>query len=159
VVVKPDPRREYDLAGMKLKQEQADRLLEKLGALNEALSSLRKSKEGYELVKKLAGGELSEELSEASESVKVEMDRISKLVFMDESIQGIYYPSNALYVKLRGADGILRADNPLTENQFRKSEQYISLANETIDMIHHFLENEWKKYKELVTAEKILLIE
>ncbi len=126
--------------------------------MNEALSSVRKCKESYELVKKLAGEEVSEELLEASETMKEEMDRISKLVFRDESIQGIYYPSEALHVKMGGTHGITGANNPLTENQLQKCEQYISLANETIVLIDHFLENEWKNYRELVTAEQISLI-
>ncbi len=159
IEVQADPRREYDLAGMKLKQDQTDKLIESLTALNESLSSVRKCKESYKLVSKLAGEELSEDLKEAADSMKQEMDRISKLVFRDESIQGIYYPSDALYVRMGGTYGITGASNPLTENQFQKLEQYISLANETIVMIDHFLENEWNNYKELVTAEEISLIE
>ena len=108
---------------------------------------------------KLAGEEQSEDLKEAADSMKEEMDRISKLVFRDESIQGIYYPSDALYVRMGGTYGITGASNPLTENQLQKLEQYISLANETIVMIDYFLENEWNNYKEMVTAEEILLIE
>jgi len=144
---------------MKRKQEKADQLMESLTALNESLSSVRKCKESYELVKKLAGEEVSEELQEASETMKEEMDRISKLVFRDDSIQGIYNQPEALYVKMRGTYGITGADNPLTENQLQKCEQYISLANETIVLIDHFFENEWKNYSELVTAEQISLIE
>ncbi len=159
IEVKADPRRAYDLAGMKRKQEKADELMESLTSLNESLSSVRKCKESYELVNKLAGEKLSEELKEATETVKEEMDRISSLVFRDESIQGIYYPSEALYVKMGGTYGITGADNPLTENQLQKCEQYISLANETVALIDHFLENEWNNYKELVTAEQISLIE
>jgi len=159
VEVRADPRREYDLEGMKLKQERADQLMERLNALNEALSSIRKCKESYELVKKLAGDELSEEFEEASESMKKELDRISKLVFRDESVQGIYFPSDALYVKMRGASGIIGADSPLTENQLQKYEQYLSLADKIIAMVDQFMEHEWKDYKELVIAEEISLIE
>ncbi|MBE9517556.1 MAG: hypothetical protein IMY68_03265, partial [Bacteroidetes bacterium] len=159
IEVRADPRREYDLAGMKLKQEQTDQLIERLTALNESLQSIRKCKESYELVSKLTGEELSDDLKEATESMKEEMDRISKLVFRDETIQGIYYPSDALYVRMRGTYGITGASNPLTENQLQKQEQYISLTNETIAMIENFLDNEWNNYKEAVTAEEISLIE
>jgi len=159
IKVRADPRREYDLAGMKLKQEQTDQLIERLTALSESLQSIRKCKESYKLVSKLAGEDLSEDLKEASESMKEEMDRISKLVFRDETIQGIYYPSDALYVRMGGTYGITGASNPLTENQLQKQEQYISLANDIIAMIQHFLDNEWNNYKELVTAEEISLIE
>ncbi|MCK4992214.1 MAG: hypothetical protein KAS29_17070, partial [Bacteroidales bacterium] len=110
-------------------------------------------------VSKLTGEELSDDLKEATESMKEEMDRISKLVFRDETIQGIYYPSDALYVRMRGTYGITGASNPLTENQLQKQEQYISLTNETIAMIENFLDNEWNNYKEAVTAEEISLIE
>jgi len=157
--VKADPRREYDLEGMKEKQEQTDRLLERLEALNEALSSVRKCKESYQLVKKLTGEEQSEELEQATIDMKKELDRISKLVFRDESVQGIYYPSTSLSVRMRGTYGISGASSPLTENQMEKQEQYISLANETIDMIDHFIENEWTGYREQVAAEEISLIE
>ena len=159
VEVKADPRRDYDLAGMKEKQAHADRLLESLTSLDEALFSIRDCRESYELVKKLAGDEISEELKDATESMKEELDRISKLVFRDESVQGIYYPSDALYVKMGGVSGILGAGSPLTENQLQKCEQYISLAGETTAMINGFIENEWRKYKELVRAEEISLIE
>jgi len=159
IEVNADPRREYDLAGMKLKQERTDQLMERLTALNESLQSIRKCKESYELVSKLVGEELSDDLKEAGESMKKEMDRISKLVFRDETIQGIYYPSEALYVRMGGTYGITGASNPLTENQLQKQEQYISLATETIAMIRHFLDNEWNNYKELVRSEEISLIE
>jgi len=159
IEVKADPRREYDLVGMKLKQERSDMLIDRLSALNKSLQQIRECRESYELVKKLAGEELSEDLKEATQSMKDEMDRISKLVFRDESVQGIYYPSDALYVKMGGTYSITGAANPLTENQIQKQEQYISLANKTIAMIEHFLENEWKNYRELVTAEEISLIE
>ena len=159
IEVKADPRRDYDMEGMEQKQEQADRLLESLSSLDNALSSIRDCRESYELVKKLAGDGISEELKDATESMKAELDRISKQVFRDESVQGIYYPSDALHVKMRGASGILGAGSPLTGNQLQKCEQYISLAGETTAMINRFIENEWRKYKELVTAEEISLIE
>jgi len=156
--VKADPRMEYDMAGMKLKQEKSDLLMEKMSSLDEALTSLRECKESHELIKKLAGEELSDDLKEASETMKKELDRISKQVFIDESVQGIYYPSDALFVKLRGTYGITGASRPLTENQMQKLKQYISLADEAIEMINHFKENEWEKYKEQVHAEQISLI-
>ena len=159
IEVKADPRREYDMAGMSQKQEQADRLLESLSSLDKALKSIRDCRESYELVKKLAGDEISEDLKGGTESMKEELDRITKLVFRDESVQGIYYPSDALHVKMRGVSGILGAGSPLTANQLQKCEQYISLSSETTAMINGFIENEWKKYKELVTAEEISLIE
>ena len=159
IEVKPDPRRAYDLAGMQASQELSDQLMERLTALNEALTSIRTCKKDYELVKKLAGEDVSEELISATESMKEELDRISRLVFRDESIQGIYYPSDALYVKMGGTYGITSAGSPLTENQLQKRELYISLANETIEIIEHFLENEWNNYKELVRTEEISLIE
>jgi photosystem II stability/assembly factor-like uncharacterized protein len=157
--VEPDPRIEYDLAGMKMKQEKSDELLGRLEALNESLSTIRKCKESYILVNKLAGEKVSDQLAEAAKGMSQELDRISKLVFRDESIQGIYYPSEALYVKMSGIYSITGADRPLTDNQLQKLEQYISMADETIAMIDHFLQNEWKSYRELVQAEQISLIE
>ncbi len=127
--------------------------------MEESFSSLRDCKESYELVNKLAGEEVSEELTEATEVMKAELDRITKLVFRDETIQGIYYPSDALYVKLRGAYSITGADRPLTENQLQVLELYLSNADEAIAMIEYFLNNEWQSYKELVVAEQISLIE
>jgi len=159
IKVEADPRWEYDMAGMKLKQEKSDLLLDRMKSLNRALSSIRECRESYELVNKLAGEEVSDGLKEATEAMRQEMNRISGLVFRDESVQGIYYPSDALFVRLRGTYNITGADRPLTENQLQKLEQYISTADETIAMIGHFIENEWKSYKALVVAEQISLIE
>ena len=158
VQVEADPRVKYDLAGMKLKQEKSDLLLERMSSLDQALCSLRDCKESYELVEKLAGKNISDELKAAGEAMKQEMDRISGKVFINESVQGIYYPQDALYVKMRGAYGITNASRPLTDNQMQKLGQYLSLANEAIEMIEHFMENEWKKYRDQVHAEQISLI-
>jgi photosystem II stability/assembly factor-like uncharacterized protein len=157
--VEADPRREFDMAGMKLKQEKTDLILDKMHSLEEAFSSLRQCKESLELVNKLVGEEVSDELKEAEESMKQELDRISKLVFRDETVQGIYYPSDALYVKLRGAYSITGADQPLTGNQLQVLELYLSTADEAIAMIRQFLEHEWRRYKEKVEEEQISLIE
>jgi hypothetical protein len=159
IKVEADPRRDYDMEGMKLKQEKADLVLEKMRSLEEHLSSLRDCKESYELVNKLAGEEISEELKEATLSMKAELDRISKLVFRDETVQGIYSPSDAFYVKLRGSYSIIGADRPLTGNQMQVLELYLSTADEAIDMIDHFLNHPWQRYKELVIAEQISLID
>ncbi len=159
IKVESDPRRVYDMAGMRVKQEKSDLLLERLDELNEALSSVRDCKDSYELVKKLAGEDVSEDLKKSAEDMKEELDRISKLVFRDESIQGIYYPSDALFVKMSGTYSITGSDSPLTENQLQKLEQFISLVDETKAMIDHFKENQWKNYKKMVASEEISLIE
>jgi photosystem II stability/assembly factor-like uncharacterized protein len=159
IQVEADPRRAYDMAGMKLKQEKSDLLLERLDDLNGALSLIRECRESYELVNKLAGVEISEELKESAASMKEELDRISLLVFRDESVQGIYSPPDALYVKMQGTYGITGADRPLTENQLQKLEQYLTVADEAISMIDQFIENQWKAYKAAVIAEQISLIE
>jgi len=150
VRVKSDPRRPYDLAGMKAKQEKTDLLIEKLEELNEALGEIRKCHESYKLVKKLAGDEVSDEFKEFSKSVKSELDRISNLVFRNESVQGIYYPSDALSVRLRGTYSITGATSPLTPNQLQKYDQYITLADETLEMINTFIDNEWQDFKDIV---------
>jgi len=159
IKVEADPRREFDMAGMKVKQEKTDLILDKMRSVEEAFSSLRQCKESFELVNKLAGEEVSDELKEAEESMKRELDRISKLVFRDETVQGIYYPSDALYVKLRGAYSIIGSDQPLTGNQLQVLELYLSTADEAIAMIRQFLEKEWLRYKEQVEEEQISLIE
>ena len=102
---------------------------------------------------------MSEELEDATVNMKEELDRISKLVFIDESLQGIYRPPDALYSKMRGTYSITGADQPLTENQIKQWELYLSAASETIDMIDGFLEKNWKSYRELVIAENISFIE
>lgn len=159
IKVEADPRRDYDMEGMKLKQEKADLVLDKMRSLEERLSSLRDCRESYELVNKLAGEEISEELEDATLSMKAELDRISKLVFRDETVQGIYNPSDAIYVKLRGSYSILGANRPLTGNQLQILELYLSTADEAIGLIDHFLNNQWQRYKEQVEAEQISLID
>ena len=157
--VEPDPRRTYDMEGMRLKQQRTDQLLDRLGDLNSALSKIRECRESYELVTRLAGDDVSDQLKEATQSMKEELDRISKLVFRDESIQGIYDPPDALYVRMGGTYSITGAVRPLTGNQLKKLEQYLSLADEIIGMINHFVENQWASYKTSVAAEHISLIE
>ena len=144
---------------MKLKQVKTDLLLQRLDSLDQALYSLRKCKESADLVKKLSGGKVSDELKQATETMQAELDRISGQVFRDESIQGIYEPMDAVYVKMQGTYGITGADQPLTENQLKKYENFMSVAQQTIDEIHRFLEDQWNDYKEQVIAEDISLVE
>ncbi len=159
VRVKPDPRRDFDLAGMKVKQEKTDRLIEKFEELNDALGKIRMCHESYKLVKKLTGDEISDEFKETAKSVKIELDRISKLVFRDESVQGIYYPSDALSVRLGGTYSITGATQPLTANQLQKYDLYMALANETLVVIHTFMDTQWQDYKELVDKSEVNLFQ
>ncbi|MDF1576207.1 MAG: hypothetical protein P1P86_13545 [Bacteroidales bacterium] len=156
--VEADPRREYDMAGMKMKQEKSDLLLDRMHSLNEALTFIRECKESYELVEKLTGDHPSDGLKEVTKLMKKELDRISGQVFINESVQGIYQPPDALFVKMRGTNGITASGRPLTENQLKKLDQYISQADKSMEMIGHFKENEWKRYSEQVQADQISLI-
>ena len=79
------------------------------------------------------------------------------MVFRNESVQGIYYPSDALSVRMRGTYSITGATQPLTPNQLQKFDQYMSLADETLEMIHTFMENQWQAYKELVDKSEVNL--
>jgi len=157
--VKSDPRMEYDLEGMKAKQDKTDLLIEKLTELNEAIEQLRKCHASYDMVKKLVGEDVSDEFNESSESMKKELDRISKLVFRNESVQGIYYPSDALSVKLRGTYSITGASRPLTANQLQKYDQYMSLADETLVTISTFIDNEWQDFKDFVNKTDVPLFQ
>ena len=157
ISVEPDPRRDFDLAGMKIKQEKTDLLIAKLDALNDALGEIRNCHESYKLVKKLTGDEVSDEFKETSKNVKLELDRISKLVFRNESVQGIYYPSDALSVKMGGTYSITGATQPLTPNQLQKYDHYMALADETLEMIHTFMDNQWQVYKEVVDKSEVNL--
>lgn len=159
VRVDADPRLDYDLEGMQAKQEKTDLLLAKLEDLNEALEEIRTCHESYKLVKKLAGEDVSDEFNDVSAAMKKELDRISKLVFRDESIQGIYYPSDALSVRLRGTYSITGATRPLTVNQLQKYDQYMSLADETLELISAFIDSEWQHYREVVNKTEIPLFQ
>ena len=157
VRVEPDPRRDYDLAGMKIKQEKTDLLIARLDELNDALGDIRKCFDSYKLVKKLTGDKVSDEFKETSKNTKLELDRISELVFRNESVQGIYYPSDALSVKMRGTYSITGATQPLTPNQLQKHDQFMALADETLEMINTFMDNQWQVYKELVDKSEVNL--
>jgi photosystem II stability/assembly factor-like uncharacterized protein len=157
IKVEPDPRRDFDLAGMKIKQEKTDLLIAKLSELDDALGDIRKCFESYKLVEKLTGDEVSEEFKETSKNVKLELDRISGLVFRNESVQGIYYPSDALAVKMGGTYSITGATHPLTANQLQKYDNYMALADETLEMIHTFMDKQWQAYKEIVNKSEVNL--
>jgi hypothetical protein len=159
VLVVPDPRTDYDLEGMEAKQEKADRLLQKMDALNNGMARIRECRERYQLVEKIAGKDPSEEMVAASALVKKQLDEISGKLFRDESIQGIYYPSDALYVQLSGTGSILGGNRPLTPNQNQKLDQYMSLADGAIEMINHFLDTGWSAYREAVNREGVSLFE
>jgi photosystem II stability/assembly factor-like uncharacterized protein len=159
VRVQPDPRLDYDLEGMKAKEEHTDLLLAKLEKLNKAMDQLRSCHESYELVNKLAGNEDSEAYKAVSESMKKELDRIFKLVFRNESIQGIYYPSDALSVRLSGTSSIIGASTPLTVNQLQKYKQYMTLADETLEMISAFIDNEWQEFRDFVNKMDVPLFQ
>lgn len=157
VQVKPDPRFEYDVEGMKDKQEKTDLLLAKLKELNKAMDQIRSCQESYELVKKLAGENDSEEFNEVSEAMKKELDRISKAIFRDESIQGIYFSSEALSVRLGGIYSITGASRPLTANQLQKYDRYMTLTGETLELIYAFIDNEWRDFRDFVNKMELPL--
>ena len=124
-----------------------------------ALTSIRECRESYELVKKLIGSDVSDGLKEATKVMKKELDRISKLVFRDESIQGIYFPSDALFVRMRGIYSITGSDTSLTVNQVMKHARYMEIADETIGVIDRFMETQWQEYKARVEEEDISLLD
>jgi len=155
--VEPDPRSPYDLAGMKRNQEKIDELLKALKEVDEKLVSLRRCRESFDLIQKISGKDQSDSLKTASESVKEALDSLSEKVFRDESVQGIYEPSDALYVKLYGTWSITMAGSPLTENQLVKLGTYLEVAGEAVTEINRFLEEDWKAYRNVVEAEKLSL--
>jgi len=157
IEVKPDPRAPFDLAGLEERQKRTDLLLAKMEELNGRLSTIRKCKEGAKLVKKLSGKGQSEALKSSTESMEQELKALSSQLFIDESIQGIYEPSDALYTQLSGRQG-LWSTRPYTQNQLDKHARYISLADEGIEMIDSFLEGVWAEFREAVSAEKISLL-
>ena len=156
--VKPDPRSPYDLAGMKEKQATADQLLAKMEQLNESLNMIRDCREGFELVNKLADKEQSESLEDLIEPMEKQLKLLEKDMFRDESIQGIYYPSDALFTQFSGTYGILGSANPLTDNQLDKFAGLMSLADAAIVRINAFMEGEWAAYREAVLQEEISLL-
>jgi hypothetical protein len=123
------------------------------------MDQLRSCHESYDLVKKLADKDTSDAFKETSETMKTELDRISKLVFSDESVQGIYYPSDALSVRMRGIYSITGARRPLTVNQLQKYDQLMSLADETLEMIYSFIDNEWQEYRDFVNKMNVPLFQ
>ncbi|MDX2430552.1 MAG: hypothetical protein QNK35_06450, partial [Bacteroides sp.] len=158
IEVKADPRTPYDMEGMKLKQETADQLLAKMEELNSGLTEIRECREGFTLVEKLLGKEQSENLKSISKAMEEQLSKLEKELFMDEKIQGIYYPSDALYVKFSGTYSILGSRRPLTENNLDKYKGLISLADETLARIDTFLEEQWAEYREAVLEEDISLL-
>ena len=155
ILVEPDPRVAYDMAGMQVKQEKVDQLLQKMEELNQGLSKIRRCKESYGLVKKLSGKELSDEMTEASGNMKKRLDVISKKLFRDESVQGFYYPSDALHVQMSGTYSILGSSKPLTENQLHRYDHYMKVADEALAMINEFLEVQWAAYRAAVEKEGV----
>lgn len=158
IEVKADPRIPYDMVGMLAKQEKADELLAKMEALNSSLSNIRDCREGSKLIGTLASKEQSEKLKEFSEPMEAQLKILEKEFFRDENIQGIYYPSDALYVKFSGTYGILGASKALTENQFDKFAMLMNLADDAINRISAFMEGEWSAYREAVQKEEISLL-
>ena len=158
IEVKADPRSPYHMAGMKDKQEKADQLMAKMKELNRSLNKIRDCREGFELVRKLSSEDQSERLEEFSGPMEQQLKLLEQVLFRDESIQGIYSPSDALFTKFSGTSGILGAANPLTENQLDKLAALMHLADEAIDRIDGFVEGEWAAYREAVLREDISLL-
>ena len=119
---------------------------------------IRDCREGFELVNKLADKEQSESLEDLIEPMEKQLKLLEKDMFRDESIQGIYYPSDALFTQFSGTYGILGSANPLTDNQLDKFAGLMSLADAAIVRINAFMEGEWAAYREAVLQEEISLL-
>jgi hypothetical protein len=142
---------------MKNNQEIADQLMAKMEALHGGLSKIRKCREGALLVNKLSGKDQSEELKSATASMEAALSKLEQKLFRDEDIQGIYYPSDALYVQLsRGLR--LQSIRPFTDNQLDKQARFHSLADEAIQWINDFMEDEWAAYRAAVVREQISIL-
>ena len=158
IEVKADPRKSYDMGGMLAKQKTADELLAKMEALNSSLSLIRDCREGFDLLGKLINEQQSENLKSTAEPMEARLKELEKEFFRDESIQGIYSPSDALYVKFSGANSILDSSSPLTANQLDKLAILEGLADDAIKQVADFMEGEWAAYREAVGQEDILLL-
>ena len=58
-----------------------------------------------------------------------------------------------------GTYSITGSRAPLTENQLNKHARYMKIAEETIGVINHFVENQWEGYKSRVESEDISLLD
>ena len=56
-----------------------------------------------------------------------------------------------------GTYSITGAAQPLTPNQLQKYDIYMALADETLEMIHTFMDNQWQAYKDLVNKSEVNL--
>ena len=155
IEVRADPRKSYDTVAMTESLETKDALLAKMEDLNEGLTRVRRSKEELGMVRKLAGKDISEDLEAALDSTDSELDRLGKYLFRDESVQGIYYPSDALWVEFSGTRSILGSDTPLTDNQMDKYRRLIKLADEALEKIEDFHAGIWSSFKETAMKEDL----
>ena len=155
--VEADPRTYYDMKAMVEKQTKSDVLMKKMEALNAGLTKIRDCHEIYQNVNKLSGKDQSEGLEEALLLVKEQLDELSGKLFRNESVQGIYEPSDALNEKLSGTRSILMSNKPLTDNQLQKMEMYLSIADEALESIDSFIETDWAGFRTVVEAEEISL--
>jgi len=148
--VESDPRISYDAEGMQASREKQDSLIRRLEELDESLDRVRQYREQYNLVKKLAGKDQPEALKEATKAAGDKLDELAEAFFQDESVQGIYEPEDALYVRMQGTWSILMSGSPLTENQLLKLEGYMTFAGEAIGMVDDFTDSEWAAFKTAV---------
>jgi photosystem II stability/assembly factor-like uncharacterized protein len=157
VTVEADPRTPYDRAGMEASREKADELLTRMKELNSRLQKIRECRETYEVVNKLAGKDQSDALKEASGNMKKRLEELEGSLFTDESVQGIYEPSDAVCTQMSGTWSILMFRSPLTENQLQKQARYMNVAGEAMEQVDRFLETEWAEYRNAVEQEEISL--
>ena len=157
LTVKADPRSDYDLVAMKARQEKIEVMIEKIKILNESIKRFRDCEGTYGMVKKLAGKDAGEDFMEISKSTKTAMDELSKNLFRDQDVQGLYFPPEAFYIKISGVYSIIMGGSPMTPNEQVSYDKLMTLIKSTNLKIDSFLDTDWTNFREMVEKEGISL--
>jgi NACalpha-BTF3-like transcription factor len=73
---------------------------------------------------------------------------IKKILFQPEDVQGIFRNPDIVTAKIRGLYGVIYEIKPLNASQKLELKQSEEIIRTTVQRINHFLENEWKNYRQ-----------
>jgi len=92
-----------------------------------------------------------------ADSTKADLDELSTYLFRNQSIQGIYYPSDAFWVQFSNSYSIIGSGSPLTDNQMDKYKHLMKLADDALVLIAEFYDGSWELFRKVVEAENLSL--
>ena len=158
--VKTDPRLEFSVDALKKNEANLEEIIAKIDLLAQAYDRIKESKETIASVKKMTPkkkDEATKKLKEATKTVEEAIKTMTKNMYADENIQGIYRNPDIVTSKIRSIRSAVYSFEEFNPTQLLMLSQAEKTIDETLQKVNSFYKKDWVEFREIVEESNLSL--